>query len=688
MRDERVTWGTIGSFWRQSGVGLQWLRRLPGLGRWFSGTGGVARSELSSGEAPARLAHRARRVIAQPAVPLLAVTVCIAFGVRSAFFLIADWLWHFASSVNLMTELVPWARWAMMDRDGAEAYGLVGAIALQGLGTLLAMALLARLKPLWRIGPVVALLGLALYLAWDFPPHPPWGDTFSTLSGALWFVAGALLATALLAWVARRSRARVPVFLAVVLIPVCFVPTAYSSLPDLICLLAPALRLQYGIKLSQIYFQYDLLPSLLALAWSKIGGAPIGFATVVVPATFYALFLGIYAVGRRFFRPQLLAPLLVSIVIVRFYSIPGDNVPQVAPLRLDLWLLPLAWVRAVGLRHWSVGLVLGGLCFFSRSVGQLYLGAYGLALALDFLAQRRVSNGQSVTPFWRGLVELIKSTAPVWGLILLSLLAVRLVFGSFVSDAVATYHHLGVGMMRIDRSSFYWWLLPLIGAVGWLSFSRRSSLPERFGGAAIFAVTLTVCSSIYFFGRSHEINLLNTSAPYLFCFFLGLELAWPTGAKGAPLRLVFRALPWLLVATCAYFYSLRGVLRTTGQFAEVVEQAPLLQATSGSPVPSVDCVEVLAAAGDDHVLFFSAIDYWYYEHCKVAPRGYFQPMQLALLKPPLAADMSRWLHRGYKLAVPRNPDFISQTLGEFLPLMPPLDRIDTPNFQIYKLQKH
>jgi len=685
MRGERVTWGAVGAFWRHSGAGQELLRRLPRLGRRLSAKDGLARNELTPGEAPLRIAGAKRSAVAQPALPLLGVAVCIAFGVRAAFFKIADWLWNFANVVDL-NEMVPWAHWAMYDRDGAEAYGLLGAIAVQGLGTALVMAGLARLKPLWRAGATAALLALALYLAWDLPPRPPASDVFSTLSGTLWFVAGALLVSAWLGWVAHRTRALVPLSLALVLIPVCFVPIAYSSMADLTCLLAPALRLEHGIRLSQIYFQYDLLPSLLVLAWTTIGGAPIAFSSIVMPATFYALFLGIYALGRRFLRPELLAPLLISVVIVRYYSIPGDNVPQIAPLRLDLWLLPLALVRAVGLRHWSVGLVLGGLCFFSRSIGMLLVGAYGLALGLDFLAQRRASRRESVTPFWRGLVALFRSTAWVWGIILLSLLTARLVFGSFVSDAVVTYQRLGVGMMRIDRSSFYWWLLALTGAVGWLAYSRRGSLPARVGEGSIFAVTLTVSSSIYFFGRSHEINLLNTSVPYLFCLFLGVELAWPTGYQTARLRLLYRAFPWLVVATSAYFYSLRGVQRTTGQFAELSQQAPLLQATSGNPVPTLDCAEVRNAAGDDKVVFFSANDYWYYQRCELVPHGYFQPMQLALLKKPLAADLSRWLGRGFKLAVPRNGDFIAKTFAEFSPLLPALDHVDTPNFQIYRLR--
>jgi len=637
-------------------------------------------------ESTVRAASNFARAITHPALSLLGVSVCLAFALRSLFFAISAWLWHFASDTDL-AEVVPWARWAMADRDGAEAYALLFAIGLQGLATALCMMLLARLRASFRAGAVALLLAAAAAIAWNAPPRPPAAEIFITLSGTLWFIAGALLVTALVTWLGRRSRARVPALVAAVLVPVCFVPISYVRLPDLICILGPALRLQYGIRLSDIYLQYDLLPSLLALGWTSSGASPVTFGSVFVPASFYALFMGVYLIARRLLRAELAAPLLVSVVLIRFYGIIGDVSPQVGPVRLDLWVLPLGLVLAVGLRHWSVGLLLGALCFFSRSIGMLYLGAYGLAVALDFLAQRRASGDGAAIPFRRALAQLFIGTAPVWGIVMLCLLAVRLAFGSFGSDAVAIYHQLGVGMMRIDRTSFYWWLLALTGAAGWLAFTRRARIATPASSAAIFAVTLMVSSSIYFFGRSHELNLLNTSASYLFCFFLCLHLAWPEASDAAALRGLFRATPWLVVATCAYFYSYLGVSRTTGQFMEVVTQAPLLQASSGDAIPTINCAEVTEAAGDNDVVFFSSNDYWYYKGCHLVPRGYVQPLYLSILEKPLAADLAGLLRKGYKVVVPHvNEDFVSPHFGEFVPKLPPLDLVKTANFDIYRLR--
>jgi len=680
MGRQWVTAGALGAFWKHFSPGLQ-LRGE--RGRVLAGA--IPRPEAPLSETPLRSAPLASFFGSQ-ACCLLGVAICSAFAGRALFFAISSWLWGFAAATD-MSEITPWTRWAMDDRDGAEAYGLLAVVLLQGLSVTACMAILDRLTLRWRAGVAVFLLALALALAWRVPPLPPTSAVYPTVWGAFGFTAAALATTWLFDWARRRSRSRTPTLVALVLLPVCFLPIAYASLADLICILAPALRLQHGIRLSQIYLQYDLLPSLLALAWTSVGGAPIAFSSVVVMSTFYALFVGVYAVARRLLRPQLAAPLLVSLVIVRFYGVLGDIAPQVSPLRLDLWVLPLALVLAVGLRHWSVGLLLGGLCFFSRSIGILYLGAYALAVALDFFALRRGPIASARAPFWRALRELFVAMAPVLGFVLLSGLAVRLAFGSFGSDAVAMYHQLGVGMMRITHASFYWWLLALIGAVAWLAYARRSQLPPRAGEAAIFAVTLALSCSIYFFGRSHEQNLVNTSAPFLFCCFLGLHLAWPGASEPVFLRWMFRAAPWLFVATCAYFYSNLGLIRTTEQVTDVATQNPLIQARSGVPVPNIDCAEVRGAAGDDHVIFFSIRDYWYYQQCKILPRGYYHPLYLALMKKKLAADLKVWLRRGYKLAVPRGgDDAVAGSLGEFLPELPDLDSVETPNFLVYRLR--
>jgi len=58
-------------------------------------------------------------------------------------------------------------------------------------------------------------------------------------------------------------------------------------------------------------------------------------------------------------------------------------------------------------------------------------------------------------------------------------------------------------------------------------------------------------NSVYFYGRSHEHNLLNISIPFLFLFLLGGRLI----LKELPGNRVLPLLPWALVLFTAVVWS-------------------------------------------------------------------------------------------------------------------------------------
>ena len=177
---------------------------------------------------------------------------------------------------------------------------------------------------------------------------------------------------------------------------------ALPSLLDLPCVLAPAMRLASGFAPREIYLQYDLLPSLLAIGWSKLGGTPLGF-TLVVGAGYYALLVGLFLLARRLFtHGELAAPLLVALVVVRIYGvmIDANATPQASPIRLDLWPILVATTLALGLgtgrsaRCWA-------RCSSSRAAWERSISDHiALALGADLLAQPLRACQAAVRPRW------------------------------------------------------------------------------------------------------------------------------------------------------------------------------------------------------------------------------------------------------------------------------------------------
>jgi len=629
------------------------------------------------------------QLLVHPVLVLLAVVVSAAIALRALFFWQAEWLWHFARVVS-DADITPWAREDMIDRDGAEPYALMALLLVLFIVTASGYAGLSRLRPRWRALAVASLLALVVGFAYQVPLRPPL-PAVAPLPARLLVVTGGLLATLLLQR-SMRFRRGVLVALAVVLLPICFLRSEFPDYLENLCsIVGPALRLQHGFGLRQVYLQYDLLPSLLALGWNEVGGAPLGFVSVVAVG-YYAMFLGLFVLARRLFgRASLAAPLLVSVALVRVYGIWGDAsaTPQVTPIRLELWLLLLGAALGFGLEHWLVGLVLGLLCLFSRSMGTLYLGAYALALLVDFLARRFAAPAASRPGWWQDLGQSSWRLAPAVACVVAFLGVARWLFGGFGSDALALYRELGVGMLRIAPESFYWWLLPVTGGVGWLAFSRRGSLPDRRGQAAIFALALIVINSLYFFGRSHEHNLINLSTSFLFCLFLGLDLAWPS-LPGDPRPLVwaFRLAPWWVVGTCAYFYSDRIVHKLGGQAALIADHQPLILGVGTDLIPVAQCNEIRTAAGDSRLFFFAENDFFFYHDCGFEPQGYVHPVALNVLKEPLLLELNQLLAAGYKIVVPRaHQDWHLDWhlfFDEFRRDLSETDVVETLNYSVYR----
>jgi hypothetical protein len=621
-----------------------------------------------------------------PSICLLAVAFGAAAVLRSLFFSASEWLWRFVLPFS-NAEVTPWTRSTLIQRDGAEPYALLAMVFVEMAATAGGTWLLVRLPAYGQAAAVAMLLAGSWATLRSVSLTPPMFQVTPDPDTAWRVVAVSLLIALSLRWSSGQGR-KLPLALPLMLVVVCFVPTSLPSLLDLPCILSPALRMQHGIPLRDIYMQYDLLPSLLALAWHKLDGGPLVFSAVVGGGSFFVMLLGVFWLsGRLFSRPDWAVLLVTCLVLVRVYGVMMDAsaTPQVTPLRLELWLLLVAVTLSKGLQHWLVGLTLGLLFFFARSMGTLYLAAYGLALTGDFIARRLATVAAHRRPFVTDLRGYARPLVAPLLLIAAAILGSRLIFGNFGSDAVALYRRLGVGMLRIGKGSFFWWILPLLGVLGCLAVIRARWLERRRAQATVFVVALVIANSLYFFGRSHEHNLVNLSTGFLLCLFLALDLASPAAEEHEPgLRRAFGVMPWLVVGYCAFFYSGRVLEKVGAQHALVARHQPLPPAVPSDFTPAIHCDEIGKAAGDGRVFFFSANDFFFYHQCGYVPQGYVQPVALAVMKRPLVQEMNRLLDEGYKIVVPQQSHDWGTFFPEFQDELAKPEMVATPHYQVFR----
>src|SRR5439155_18324145 len=75
---------------------------------------------------------RGLRLLLHPIVGLFTVAVVAGALLRSLFFALSTWIWHFQQRIP-DTEIVVWARWAVNQPDGAEPYALLAAVGVHWL---------------------------------------------------------------------------------------------------------------------------------------------------------------------------------------------------------------------------------------------------------------------------------------------------------------------------------------------------------------------------------------------------------------------------------------------------------------------------------------------------------------------------------------------------------------------------
>jgi hypothetical protein len=612
-----------------------------------------------------------------PLICLASIALSLTAILRWVFFHFSARIWA-AGELVRPEEITSWARPYILERDGAEPQVLLFLVMILIALVMLVMRL-TRQQPSWRKVVVPLAVVVAAFFGFRALPRMPEVEIYTGRWHVVAAITGVLLVAAAAWWVSKRKGAFL-VF-AAVLLPVCFLAANLPSHSDLACILTPALRLRLGTPPAQIYFQYDYLPSLLAVGWHSLGGDPLSFI-FCSQVSYYLLLLGGFLLARKMFAdPRLAGLLLVFLCVVRIYAVSSDAsaLPQVTPLRLDLWLPLLALAWRFGLRHWSVGLAAALILFFSRSFGVLYLGAYPLAIACAFLTYRVTAS--QPPPLRKDLAALARQLTPAAFFIGAALLALHLVFGAVVSDAMIIYRRLGVGMLRISPTSFYWWIMPMLAAVVWLGFSLREDIGETKFQAALFLVALALANSIYFFGRSHEHNLINISPSLLFCAFLGLDLAilacrpdprWVTWS--------LHAAPFAALACAAYFYSGRLDQKLHVQLNTLLWHKPLPQYFDPGPI---DCREIASVAGSPKVFVYSQFDYWYYEQCGYVPQGYMQPLQLQPVRSEVIGLLNQLLGAGYKVVVPKHPGYYNFDFAETEASLPALEKTETANYRFY-----
>jgi len=575
----------------------------------------------------------------------------------SLFFANSDFIWSQNIKIDSM-QLAPSIRPWQIERDGCEVYVLFGLVLISIITSFLLVFLYRKVLNLkasylrYVIGLV--FISILLFGSLNFLDrvgfYPPMSQGILWLQASPFAVVASLLMIMILAF-KDRYLSLFGLLICLLLIPAVFISTASPSWVDYEYIFAPALRLLHHSNLSEVYFQYDFFLSLIALIFMKLK-ISLSIFPLIGQLSFYLFFIFAFVFSRKFFHnPKLAYFFLITLVIIKIYAFKDDLVTcfQVTPLRLDLWLIVLWLAFSKGLSSRWLGVALALLVFFHHTFGVIYVASYFLAVAFvsaqDFI---------DIKDFLPVLKKLIKKYFFNICLLFAGFLLYTLVFQVGSQGAGSLYQQIGIGFLPISKISFYWWIAALLSLGTVLVFRLKQILSDRYFQASVFLIMLALGNSIYFFGRSHENNILNISASLIFVFYLVCDLCfirlsgrnWQRGLWAH----LTNYIPVTLIIMAVLFYAPGIEKKATLQLGSLERIAT--QSFPSVPLCGLETVKA-ATRASTKVYFMSQYDFYCNYQGGYTPQGYFSPYLTWAYEKDLTDFLQSLLNNGYYLVLPQ-----------------------------------
>jgi hypothetical protein len=584
---------------------------------------------------------------------------CTAFF-HFCYYLLAPWIWSQNIPYNPadLTEWIPTG-----EHDGVEIYALYILMFANGITVWGCAGLVGSCRQqAWRrgFGALCLVFSLLYFATVGFIPP------MSTLQSApfvLWkplcVTAMVFLPLALLHFLYRRFPRWALALAALLLVMPCFVASGPISWLDYSYIFAPASRIVQGAPWHDIYFQYDLYPSLLAAGWMQLG-LDLNTFQILGQASYFGAILGVFLFSRRLFRKKELSLLLLaSLVLGRIYTGPWDIVQvfQVTPIRLDLWLVLLVAVYLLGPLHWAVALICGALLVLAKNLGIIYTLAYFQLLLTLFAIE--YCDGDRKSPLLNSLSGYLKRCLKPLAIIICCYAASYLLLhNNDYPDFAGYYQKIGIGFIRIASHSFYWYVPAVFGVATVLLLRLRTRVSPQYLTCGFLLIYLAIGNSVYFFGRSHENNILNIAIVLLFVFFFLLDLCSVFVEHDLDSRDSFpfiRRHGALMAAgavllTQIVFYS-DNILNKFFTQMDGLTHRQLIYPCPEQPGPVADYLkQVRAAIGNSSKVYFvDRDDFALYYYGGYRLRGYCNPFQTWLFTRDLHSFLQKLLDDGYYL---------------------------------------
>jgi hypothetical protein len=372
-----------------------------------------------------------------------------------------------------------------------------------------------------------------------------------------------------------------------------------------------------------------------------------------------------------FFNKNLAPFLLISLILVRIYGGSEELLAcfQVTPLRLDLWFLILLPVYFKGPYHWSSGLVLGLMLIIHRNFGIIYLAAYCQLLAtlliLDYGARQHSAESKR-SLFKKLTVDHLRNS---WKNLLAICAAYACSNVIFSGNSAFRYQKIGLGFIQIASNSFYWYLAILLTLTMVILVKLNDKISHKYLVCSFFLLYLAIGNSLYFFGRSHENNILNLSAIFLFLFFLTLDLVQHARTCNQPAKCVLGskttgivALGVVILIAVSYGNVITDKVAQQQQNFQKSQFIVPNQLTPAVMERNINGIRSIIG-NSSKVYFVSEFDFFYYYYGRYEQIGYYNPFLSWVFTNDMIKFINDLLANGYFIVVDK-PALIQEVMPD------------------------
>jgi len=119
-----------------------------------------------------------------------------------------------------------------------------------------------------------------------------------TSTSPLTFCILLLIVLVALAYIQKKKKKTMMVIICIILFPIIFVATTPMVSFDYTFVFFPAHQWSLGVHVSDIYFQYGVLISFVAMLWMKVGMS-LGSFQIIIQLSYYILLITMYLVSRQ-----------------------------------------------------------------------------------------------------------------------------------------------------------------------------------------------------------------------------------------------------------------------------------------------------------------------------------------------------------------------------------------------------